>query len=79
MQILQPQPKPTKPETHGLGHSDLFEQAHQVTLTHPEFENFGHRYVSKYWNDMIRYLCAGGNMRNGPEGKKLKAWKPEEE
>lgn len=82
MQILQrfpPPPRPIKSETQGLGHSDLFEEVLQVTLTHPEFQNFGHRDVSKYWNDMIRSLCAGGNMNNGPEGKKLKTWKAEEE
>lgn len=73
MHILQPQPRSTKSETQGLGHSDLFEQAHQVTLTHPEFENFGHRDVSKYWNDMIRSLSAGGNMKKRTRGKKLKA------
>lgn len=78
MQILQPQPRPTKSETQGLGPRDLFEQTLQVTPTHPEFENFSHRDVSKYWNDMIRSLHAGGNMKNGEETEGMEAeeeWK----
>lgn len=48
-----------------------------MILTHSEIENLCPRDASKYWNDLLRSGHAGGNVENGPEGKKLKAWRPE--
>lgn len=49
-----------------------------MTLMPPEFENLCSLEVSKYLNDRIRSGHAGGSVNNGPEGKKLKSGRPEE-
>lgn len=77
MQSLSPA-RLTESETLGLGHSNLFSQALQMTLMPPEFENLCTLEVSKYLNDRIRSGHAGGLVNNGPEGKKLKSGRPEE-